>query len=511
MNGTQLAELHRLATRQCKTPEAELMQAIALEELYRYLGNQMQLTDEQIEAANDRLINFVELGWNAMEPEPFARNWHHELICEYIEAMYLSQIQDLVINIQPRALKSLICSVFAPVWLWLKEPSAIFLCLSYATALANTLSIKRRNLIMSPFYQQVMVDRPFELVAGENRISEFTNTRKGQMFARGLDGSVTGVGGNWLVVDDPNDPEKMNSTPIRERNNMRGRAYITNRLNNPKRARRLIIQQRTHDVDFTGMVKEEFGDKFEYLILPAIAEERMRIWFPISGVEKKRSPGRLLHEARFGPEQITEAQWDRRAFQCLYQQAPIPAGGGIVKIKDFQRYNTLPAFVDFWVASWDTAQEKNETSAFWCGILAAIKDSRIYIVDVHIDQHEYPDGERTLVSLAQKWELRTKPHLMLIEKKSTGAVLMQRLLTEPKLWQESIRPKPVTPCEDKITRMCAEVPLIEAGYVYLPETAPWLPDYERSLMKFPDGLMDPVDATSQLLSWFRTSGRKRNW
>ncbi len=43
---------------------------------------------------------------------------------------------------------------------------------------------------------------------------------------------------------------------------------------------------------------------------------------------------------------------------------------------------------------------------------------------------------------------------------------------------------------------------IEAGYVLLPERAPWLQDFQTEILQFPHGRHDDqVDSLSQFLMW----------
>ncbi|MBV8505356.1 MAG: phage terminase large subunit [Alphaproteobacteria bacterium] len=46
--------------------------------------------------------------------------------------------------------------------------------------------------------------------------------------------------------------------------------------------------------------------------------------------------------------------------------------------------------------------------------------------------------------------------------------------------------------------------MIENGFVYIPETAPWLADYLHEMTVFPKGKHDDqVDSTAQFLDWFK--------
>ena len=60
------------------------------------------------------------------------------------------------------------------------------------------------------------------------------------------------------------------------------------------------------------------------------------------------------------------------------------------------------------------------------------------------------------------------------------------------------------PTCDKIIRMHAQTGLIENGFVYIPETAPWLAEYLHEITLFPKGKHDDqVDSTAQFLDWFK--------
>ena len=55
-----------------------------------------------------------------------------------------------------------------------------------------------------------------------------------------------------------------------------------------------------------------------------------------------------------------------------------------------------------------------------------------------------------------------------------------------------------------VARANAATPLIEAGRVYLPESASWLFDYIEELSAFPNAKHDDqVDSTTQALSYMR--------
>jgi hypothetical protein len=60
------------------------------------------------------------------------------------------------------------------------------------------------------------------------------------------------------------------------------------------------------------------------------------------------------------------------------------------------------------------------------------------------------------------------------------------------------------PEHDKLTRMATQVAKIEAGHVFLPNTADWLEEFQAELLQFPHGRHDDqVDSLSQFLAWIQ--------
>ena len=162
------------------------------------------------------------------------------------------------------------------------------------------------------------------------------------------------------------------------------------------------------------------------------------------------------------------------------------------------RYRTPPAGGDIY-QSWDTAIKATQLSDHTvCTTAAYHQDGRIVILDVWRGKPEALERERMARSLAEKWS----PVAVVIEDKGSGSDLIQRLRAN---FRYSVIA--VSPCQDKATRMAVETPALESGRVWLPESAPWLPDWEGELLAFdgsPGGTDDQVDSLSQLLSVIRS-------
>src|SRR5581483_7851191 len=132
-----------------------------------------------------------------------------------LQAVLTGQIRRLVINVPPRMMKSIECTVLFPAWTWIQRPQLRFITASYSASLSIKHSVDRRSVIESGWYQKAWSKR-FKMASDQNQKSEFLNSERGHMIATSVGGTATGKGGDILIVDDPVDPQQALSDTERE-------------------------------------------------------------------------------------------------------------------------------------------------------------------------------------------------------------------------------------------------------------------------------------------------------
>ena len=436
------------------------------------------------------LASFTAKVFHTVNPTArYLDNWHVQLICEYLAACSRGEIKRLIINLPPRSLKSISVSVAWPAWMMGHAPSRRIMTASYSRDISIRHALDFRLVTASPWYGWLFPG--FAAAADQNEKHKLQTTSRGHRIATSVGGAATGEGADVLIVDDPHIPRQALSATMRESALDWFDQTFSSRLDDKKNGVMVVVMQRLHERDLTGHLLAKGG--WEHLCLPAEAERRTVIDF--GAVKLTRRPGALLHAAREGPLEIARAKRElgAYAYAAQYQQRPAPLRGGIVDLAWFKRYGAAPAAPLRIVQSWDTAFKGgalNDPSV--CGTWAET-ETGFYLLHVARRRLEYPALKRAAMSLAALWS----PDAILIEDKASGQSLIQDLRSQTRLPVIALRPE-----ADKLTRMSTASPAIEAGRVFLPETADWLDDYEAEMAIFPNGAHDDqVDMTSQFLRW----------
>jgi hypothetical protein len=174
------------------------------------------LDELDAESASRSLGEFVLQAWPIVEPStPFVSGWHIDAIIEHLEAISRGQLRNLLINVPPRHMKSLLVSVLWPAWEWINWPARRWLYSSYGAQLSIRDSIKCRRLIESPWYRQRWADR-FALTSDQNTKGRFDNNRSGYRLSTSVGGAATGEGGDRIVCDDPHNVQEAESDSVRK-------------------------------------------------------------------------------------------------------------------------------------------------------------------------------------------------------------------------------------------------------------------------------------------------------
>lgn len=411
---------------------------------------------------------------------------HHSILIKKLEDVEAGRIKRLMIFAPPRHGKSLTTSEIFPTWFLGRNPKKSVILASYNQDFASGLGRRIRNHIANPNTQAIFPD--LKLADDSAAAMRFDTTSGNSFYAVGRGGSITGRGAHLLLIDDPikDSGEARSETIRRQLHEWYSSVLYTRRQPDSPI---ILIQTRWHFDDLGGwLLKEHAAENWDVLSMPAIAETD----------EKWRKEGESLWSERFPLEELeaTKRVLGSYGWASLYQQRPVPEEGAVFKTEWFQRYDELPARFSKIVLSLDTAYKTGKENDYSCATVWGVADNRIYLLHCWKARVEFPQLKRHVALLASEW----KPNAILIEDKASGQSLLQELRQATRFPVLAIKVD-----ADKVTRAHACAPMIEAGRIAIPQSAPWLADYLDEMSTFPAGAHDDsVDSTTQALNWLRT-------
>ena len=459
------------------------------------------------------LQEFIRGAWHIVEPRmrPYIHGRHIDAICEHLTAVSDGQIQNLIINMPPRYMKSLAVSVFWPCWVWSYCPEMRWLFASYAMAISTRDSVKCRDIMRSSWYRERWSDA-WEFKGDQNAKTRYENTATGLRMASAVDSIGTGEGGDIVVIDDPN---KIKDTEEKSRPRVdtgaRRAAVIdwfdgemTSRINDPDYGGFVIVQQRAHERDLTGHLLAKDPEKWVHLKLPALYEGEGR--GPPNGhgwTDWRTEPEEVLWPERFSRAAVDAlaASMDEIRAAGQLQQRPTPREGGIVKLVWLRYYDKppRPEWFDEIVQSWDMSFKRTSAGSYVAGLVLGRKGPDKFLLDRFHARVDFSDCLDAVRDMSKKWP---KAYLKLVEDKANGPAVISALQ------RELAGLVAVQVEEDKEARMSAASPQIRSGNYWLPSErlAGWMPEYRLELTTFPGSPHDDdVDATSQGLLFLEDS------
>ena len=435
---------------------------------------------------------FFKRAWHIIEPSiPLSTNWHHKYLCDILqeEAERITankpKTKDIVINIPFRSTKSILVTVMFPVWTWIKNPKLRFITASYSADLSIEHATRSRDIITSDWFKNRWGDI-FHIKKDQNLKARYENNFMGVRRATSVGGTVTGQGGDFLIVDDPVSPQHAASEIERENANEWYRTTFYSRLNNPLTGVRIVIMQRIHENDLSGfLIGHESRMKYKHICIPAELSKDLKP----TALEDNYDENGLFWSDRFSRDILDDYKQALGSYGYAGQlmQTPTPIDSGMIKIDWFKIDNTKyfdeKTVVDFVIDPAYTANEKNDPSAL---LAYTFRENKWQIIDCINVRKEFPD----LIKFIQQWVVKngyTNRSRIYVEPKASGKSIVQTLKKETGLNVREDKP----PSKDKVARVSDVSASLESGRVSLLK-GKWNEEFLNQLVRFPAAKHDDM-------------------
>jgi predicted phage terminase large subunit-like protein len=430
---------------------------------------------------------FAQSQGKQLPPHPYLRfvAWHLERVAS-------GEVKRLVVALPPRHLKTFLASICLAAWILAHDSSAKILIVSYGQELAEKIAYEIRDILQSEWFRRLFKTR---IAKNRKKVRDFVTTDGGGVRSVSIEGGVTGLGADFIIVDDPVQIKDSANIKQLERINDLFDSEVRTRLNHPKKGAIVIVAHRLAEDDLPGHVLQERG--WREARLPLIAK-RARTYVTDDGLVWTRRKGELLRPDAFTRQDIERLRRMKRPdFETLQQQNPGVRDGLRIKAEHFGRFShgTVPSDLAV-ILSIDPGQKGGPANS--CSVVQAwgFHQDRFLLLDQWREQARYSEL-RSHVSLFIR---RYRPSLVLIEATGQGPALSSEIRP-----QTGMQVMQVTPIDPKVKRLRRHQRLIRSGKLWLPEGAAWAEDFVSEATLFPYAPYDDqVDAMTQFLDWATT-------
>lgn len=469
----------------------------------------------QRELCRRRLLPFIQ----RFRPK-YNAGWVHADICRRLER-FMRQVERgeeprLLLMCPPRSGKSEIGSRHFAPWVLGQHPDWEIIAASHTSSLSMSFSRYIRDLMRNPAYGAVFPDAVLD--PSSQSTENWNLTRGGGYLAAGVGTGITGRGAHVLLLDDlVKDIEAADSITIRDNT---WEWYLSTAYTRLAPGGGVIgIMTWWSADDWAGRIQEAMhagdGDKFEIVRYPAINEygdeylleddsivEIQPGRLVPAGARMTRQQGTAIHPARYTTEAMLRikrnliAGGQKRVWDALYQQNPVPDEGNFFNKEMFRYYGSPPARSELYVyQAWDFAISEGKESDYTVGVcIGQDHYDNLYILDVR--RFRSGDGGYIIdeiLDFAATWNA----DVLGFEDGQIWKAIefqFQKRCEERRQYPSYELLKPLT---DKMVRANPLKGRMQLGKVFFDKHAPYFTDLHKEFLHFPAGKHDDqVDAVS---------------
>lgn len=469
----------------------------------------------QRELCRRRLLPFIQ----RFRPK-YNAGWVHADICRRLER-FMRQVERgeeprLLLMCPPRSGKSEIGSRHFAPWVLGQHPDWEIIAASHTSSLSMSFSRYIRDLMRNPAYGAVFPDAVLD--PSSQSTENWNLTRGGGYLAAGVGTGITGRGAHVLLLDDlVKDIEAADSITIRDNT---WEWYLSTAYTRLAPGGGVIgIMTWWSADDWAGRIQEAMnagdGDKFEIVRYPAINEygdeyvleddsivEIQPGRLVPAGARMTRQQGTAIHPARYTTEAMLRikrnliAGGQKRVWDALYQQNPVPDEGNFFNKEMFRYYGSPPARSELYVyQAWDFAISEGKESDYTVGVcIGQDHYDNLYILDVR--RFRSGDGGYIIdeiLDFAATWNA----DVLGFEDGQIWKAIefqFQKRCEERRQYPSYELLKPLT---DKMVRANPLKGRMQLGKVFFDKHAPYFTDLHKEFLHFPAGKHDDqVDAVA---------------
>lgn len=421
--------------------------------------------------------------------------WYLEYLAELLSSIEQTKEKYLIINIPPRFFKSSLVSVSWPLWLLGNKPEKKIIVATYSQRLSNKFNTDSKIITETDWYQKQYPQ--FALHKSSDKFKLLTK-KNGFRLSTSTGGTLTGEGGDYLILDDPHHPKEIFSPHLREKTISWFQQIFSTRLNNHRKGKIVLIMQRLHKDDLTGFLLSR-NKNIRHINLPAIFNEKKTFHLKKKTINITKNS--LLAKNRYTKKELDELREEIgiHTFTTQFLGTPVTQNGSILRSSFLQFEEITTNENDLIIHSWDTAICSNEKSDFSVVTSWSIREQTLLLLDYKRLKLDFPE----LKSRIESYALKENANIILIEAKASGVPLIEEMK------RRELPVHGIIPIHDKKVRFIAACNYFELGKIKINIRLKHDNIFLNELLSFPDCKNDDiVDSISQFINWYHKKKEK---
>jgi len=483
------------------------------------------LDAKEVEVLHDYLMSdfeeFSKFCFKLMTGTKLLHVDYYVVLFETIQKLIDHESNRLIINIPPRAGKTLLISIFLPLYAWCTNPCAQTILTGFNSDVLNECSGYIRTIMSDPDFKRVFPD----VIIDNNKksVERLGTMAAGVLHAIPTTGKMTGKGCGALVedfaglmaIDDVIKPDDANSPTERDKINNRFSNTLLSRLATEDTPL-AIIMQRLHADDLCGyLMKGGSSDVYDWLNIPGLirhADSPLPTDRKVKEWEKYRTGSKEWYDAQieeYGYTHVRPILYDLKrpiedydkegdssfwairknvktlkglrekdpyTFYSQYMGMPVGKGTAALNAEDITYYSELDKYsIKYTFMTADTASTTQDYSDYTVVILWGVdKQNRLILIDMIRDQWETPELTK---AVRDYWKEKhvfdinhptMMPRGMHLEDKSSGLFLNQQFIRDGSVTVKPV-PRDGTANNDKFSRFLNTIPYFSKGRILIPK------------------------------------------
>jgi predicted phage terminase large subunit-like protein len=427
----------------------------------------------------------------------FKEGPHHRFLKPLLHNICHGDEKRLTVSMPPRFGKSESIAYLFVAWYLGHHPQHHIIMTTHTAELSAGFGRKIRDLIDSPVYQEIF---PQTFVAKDkSSAAHWLTSVGGKYLAIGIGANVAGHGAHLLIADDLVSENAMLANPDAAFETAWTYMQVGPLQRLMPGGRIVMIGTRWGKKDPIGRALQWAQDnptspQWTEVRFPAILPSGKSLWpeqWPLEQLQAKKASMQSMYWA------------------AQYMQTPTSEEGALIKREWWKIWEKPdPPDVEFVIQTWDTAHEAKNTADFsacttW-GVWTDAEDkSNLIMLNAVKGRWEFPELKKEVLEQWRQW----KPEAFVIEKKASGAPLIQELRRMNISVQEyTPSRKGAGVSNDKRARVNAVADIFFSGRVWVPDKR-WAHEVIDEVAEFPNGQNDDyVDTVTMAVSRYRTGG-----